>query len=210
MKAVDTLFQQFARFPRVGSVKTRLQPTLSAEEACAVHVELMRLTARSLVDAACGDVELWLDDEGDHPAIADCLQFGVARRCLQYGGDLGARMHNALRDGLARYGAVVLVGSDCPQLDPAYLHAAVGALEDADLVFGPAEDGGFVLVGCSRISDGMFGTIRWGGATTLAESEARVKEMGLRSVRLAMRYDIDTPDDLARWRGTVRRGPPVR
>ena len=194
------LFQQFARRPRLGAVKTRLQPALSAEQACAVHCELMLATARALLATRRGAVELWLDDVAPHPAIDACLAAGVARVQRQRGADLGARMLGALRDGLRQAPRVVLVGSDCPGLDPGYLAAAIDAIDTADVVLGPAEDGGFVLVGCRRTAARMFTGVRWGRETVLDECRKRLTDAGLSTALLPPRYDIDRPEDLRRWR----------
>ena len=194
------VLQQFARFPRVGQVKTRLQAEFSADEVYAVHCELMRQTAQSLADADLGAIELWLDELAPHPVVDDCRRTAGAELRLQCAGDLGIRMETALRDALERADVAVLVGSDCPGLDGDYLRDSVSALKEADVVFGPAEDGGFVLVACRRAVSGMFSDVGWGGPAVLQDAKSSVAEAGLSSACIAVRYDIDTPDDLRRWR----------
>lgn len=203
------LLQQFARLPVVGAVKTRLQPQLSAGEACAVHGELMLRTATALMGSGLGSAELWLDRPGTHPAVSRCLETGLAGPLLQRGADLGERMAHALRDGLARAERVLLVGSDCPVLDAPYLSDALAALDDRALVFGPAEDGGFVLVGCRRIPPGLFSGITWGRNDVLAQCLRQLQELGERAAQLELRWDVDRPEDLRRWRGDqdLRRVP---
>jgi len=192
--------QQFARLPRAGQVKTRLQAELTAEQACAVHCELLERVAGDLLAARLGPVELWLDESGEHPAIDRCLAAGLEGPYLQSEGDLGWRMEQALMAGLARAPAVLLAGSDCPGLDAQYLAQAAQALEQVDVVFGAAEDGGYVLLGARRMEAGLFRGVEWGSAQTLAQSEACVARRGFSSRRLALRYDVDTPEDLRRWR----------
>jgi rSAM/selenodomain-associated transferase 1 len=203
------LLQQFARLPVPGAVKTRLQPQLSAEEACVVHGELMLLTATSLMGSELGKGELWLDRPGTHPVVSHCLALGLAGPLLQRGEDLGERMARALCDGLARAERVLLVGSDCPALDPSYLAAAVAALDDSELVFGPAEDGGFVLVGARRVPPGLFSGIDWGRDDVLAQCLRQLQELGEGAAQLEPRWDVDRPEDLRRWRGDpgLRRVP---
>jgi rSAM/selenodomain-associated transferase 1 len=193
------LLQQFARLPRRGAVKTRLQHALGEAGAYRVHCELLALTNRQLLAAGIGAVELWLDEPGEHPLVAQCLDAGAGGPLLQRGRDLGERMANALRDGLDRADAVLLVGSDCPELDSTYLSSAAAALESAEIVFGPAEDGGFVLVGCRRVPPGLFSAIRWGDGDVLAQCESQCQAMMLACARLQLRYDIDRPEDLRRW-----------
>lgn len=203
------VLQQFARLPRVGAVKTRLQSELSASDACAVHRELMLGVAQTLVSAKLGSVELWLDCAGSDVTVEACLEAGVSTLRLQQGTDLGARMEFALTAALAEAESVVLVGSDCPTLDGDYLAKALLALQSVDLVWGPAQDGGFVMVACRRVVAGMFDQIEWGTSSVLADCERNIRRLGLRSTALPSLYDIDTPDDLRRWRGeTIRRVQP--
>lgn len=200
---IPLLLQQFARFPRPGQVKTRLQSELSADEACQVHCELMTTVCSDLLAADLGPVELWLDEAGEHPAIDACERAGISELRQQPRGDLGQRMAQALVDGLGRAHKVLLVGSDCPGLDADYLAAAQETLDGADIVFGPAEDGGFVLIGARRITITLFDDLVWGDSTVLERCEARVEQGGMRAARLAPRFDVDTPEDLRRWRGSA-------
>lgn len=184
-------------------MKTRLQVELSPGAACAVHMELVALTARQLLAAALGPVEIWVDQSGEHALIADCLQLGMAGRRLQpQGANLGVRMLAALEDGLSRYERVILVGSDCPGLDPDYLRAAATALENRDLVLGPSDDGGYVLIGCRRVHPGVFAGVAWGGDQVLEQTLQRLQSLNLSVGLLPERYDVDTPSDLRRWRNS--------
>jgi len=127
------------------------------------------------------------------------LAGGVATQ-PQADGDLGERMHDAcarlFRDGA---GHVVLIGSDLPTLPPSHLSDAFEALEaGADVVLGPAEDGGYYLVGLSRPTPVVFAGISWGTARVLRETWAAAADAGLRVHEVAGWHDVDTPDDLAR------------
>ncbi len=194
------LLQQFARLPVPGEVKTRLARTIGAAAACAVHEELLEITGRTLLAAALAPVELWLDRGGTHPVIESLLAAGVCGPCRQSGADLGERMHRALCAGLRRYERVVLVGSDCPGLGRAYLARAFRALDTADAVIGPAEDGGYVLIGARRECMPLFIDIPWGTENVLKLSEAAARRAGLNLALLAPLYDIDEEADLRRWR----------
>ncbi|MFT4874903.1 TIGR04282 family arsenosugar biosynthesis glycosyltransferase [Congregibacter sp.] len=200
------LLQQFARYPEPGKVKTRLQSELSAKEACAVHEELLLHTASTLAATKLGPAELWLDRWGEHEALSAALSLGMSGPYLQTGDDLGDRMYAALTEGLSRADAVVLVGSDCPALSESYLAAAFTALDCADVVLGPADDGGFVLIGCTRLCEGMFRDVPWGGAQVLQETQKRLRQAKLSSGLLSGLYDVDTPADLQRWRSAQRLG----
>ena len=194
------LLQQFARYPEVGAVKKRLAATIGTKAACAVHEELLLRTGRRLLDAGVGDVELWLDRPGQHPALTQLLGLGARGPFIQQGNDLGERMQHALRAGLEKADAVVLVGSDCPDLDGDYLIAAFDALVEHDLVYGPAEDGGYVLVGCRRLAPTVFADIPWGTDAVLEASLAAARRQRVAVAQLPPRYDVDTAEDLERWR----------
>ena len=194
------LLQQFARLPVPGRVKTRLLGELSMQEACAVHEELLLRTAVVLCASGLGPVELWLDRGGASPTIEAALEEGAGGPLIQAGGDLGARMHHALSHGLERADAVVLVGSDCPGITADYLGAAFTALNDHDVALGPADDGGFVLIGCRRLVRGALDRVPWGTSEVLDATLAQLSRVGLSTTLLPSRYDIDTPRDLRRWR----------
>ncbi|MEP4373267.1 MAG: TIGR04282 family arsenosugar biosynthesis glycosyltransferase, partial [Alloalcanivorax venustensis] len=158
--APDTLLLVFARAPRRGRVKTRLIPELGEDTALDVH---QRLLDRTLLQAAAfpGRARLMLDDHDDRLA-AHAREMGLEVG-LQHGGGLGERMNAALRDGLQEAARVLLVGSDCPVLDQTYLSLAVDGLNQARVVLGASEDGGYVLIGGSDASvwhDGRFEGVR--------------------------------------------------
>ena len=98
----------------------------------------------------------------------------------------------------------MLIGTDCPALGVAGLAAAAAALGRADVVLGPAEDGGFVLAG-TRVPI-RFDGVRWSAARTLADTRASLRRAGVRWVELPMCWDVDEPADLERW--NAQRGKP--
>lgn len=195
----DVLLIQFARTPRAGAVKTRMMPELSAVQACELHCDLTRWTSRQLLDSGLGAVELSVAGEREHALFTQCRAMGVSRLLRQRGTDLGQRMHNALRCGLARYEKVILVGSDCPGIDADYLRQAVAALDAASLVLGPAHDGGYVLIGAREITRGIFEDIPWGTAQVFAKTAEALAREGIIWETLPSLADIDRPEDLPIW-----------
>jgi len=198
-RAAEALLLQFARAPRAGAVKTRMLPRLSAGEACALHRELVLWTCRTLLASGLGEVHLYVAGDTGDPLFAACRELGVAQVCPQRGADLGARMYHALDAGLGECQKVVLVGSDCPAISPAYLELALAGLEGADVVLGPAEDGGYVLLGARRITPGVFAGIGWGGDAVYARTLDNLAAEGLRCTALPTLWDVDRPEDLAAW-----------
>ena len=92
-----------------------------------------------------------------------------------------------------------MLGTDCPALSPDYLRRAARALADGnDAVFGPAEDGGYVLVGLRSPRHGLFSGPVWGTSTVMSETRSRAIALGLRFVELETLWDVDEPADLQR------------
>ena len=146
-----------------------------------------------------GEVQLQVAGNPDAAVFRQCSELGVARVCRQSGADLGERMYLALRDGLATHRKVLLLGSDCPFIDKAYLGAAIEALDEAPVVLGPATDGGYVLIGAKRVDPALFKGVSWGGAEVYAQTLAALGRLGWRHVELATLSDIDRPEDLPLW-----------
>jgi len=192
-------FIQFAREPLSGQVKTRMQPRLSAAQACSLHSELVLRTTRTLVQARLGPVELAVAGNPGHPLFRQCRRLGVTTMSTQSGTGLGQRMYLALAAGLQLYERVVLVGSDCPGIDRDYLRAALKRLNAADVVLGPALDGGYVLIGARRIEPGVFEGLRGGTPQVLAQTRRALRGLGLAWKELPPLQDIDRPEDLAGW-----------
>ncbi len=192
-------FLQFAKAPRAGAVKTRLHARFTPAAAAAVARELTCRVAAALGAIPAGwDAMLCADDPADE------FLRGLAARagrelCAQGGGDLGERMWRAADAALARYRAVIVVGSDCLGYDAAYLGEAAAALErGCDAVLGPALDGGYVLAGFTRLPSAVFAGVPWGTDAVLARQRERFAALGLRWHELPERADIDRPQDL--WR----------
>ena len=180
----------FARAGRLGAVKQRLAAEVGDEVALRVHLELLQRTLTVLAPGTGAFApELWVADEGELPACASAIP-----QRQQPAGDLGARMLAAFEDGVT-----VLVGSDVPTLTAAHVDEALARLRWADLVFTPAEDGGYCLVGMKEPMPEVFGGIPWGTSEVMESTLARV---GRRRVALTEGlWDVDRASDYQRWRG---------
>lgn len=198
------LFIQFARQPVAGAVKTRMMPRLTPEQALALHCELVLWTAGTLVRADLGPVELAVAGDVQHALFERCRALGVEGLVGQQGEDLGERMYNALARGLERCERVVLVGSDCPGIDRDYLVQAVAGLDRADVVLGPATDGGYVLIGVRAVCRELFEGIPWGTSAVFSETVRRLGQLHWPWVTLPPLADIDRPEDLVLWESARR------
>jgi glycosyltransferase A (GT-A) superfamily protein (DUF2064 family) len=107
-------------------------------------------------------------------------------------------MLDAAVDALGRCSTAVLVGTDSPLLDAGYLEQALEALEARDAVLGPAEDGGYVLLGLRRAAPELFTRIPWGTGQVAAITRERMVSLGWDWVELLELWDVDRPADLKR------------
>jgi len=192
----------FAKDPVPGTVKTRLASSIGATAAAQIYSDLVERTLAVASDARragiVGDIELCCAPDANGAAFTAWRdRFGVALM-VQQGDDLGARMQHALNAALARGVKALLIGTDSPPLDSAYLAQAAGALATHDAVFGPAEDGGYVLVGLSRPLD-VFDHIAWSTPDVMTATRARLIAERATWRELPTLWDVDTPSDLARF-----------
>jgi len=189
----------FAKAPEPGKVKTRLIPALGEAGAAALHRRLVMHSLRAAQDAELGPVELWCAPDTRHAFFGECERdFGVSLH-TQCEGDLGARMRRAFEEVLRRAKHAILVGSDIPALSARYLRDAERALSRAhDAVIGPAEDGGYVLIGLARCDPELFRDIPWGEPEVLAETRRRIAALRWRCLELPTLWDVDRPEDLER------------
>ena len=191
----------FAKAPVPGSVKTRLLPVLSPEGAAALYRELLETTVSTVCSSALAGVDLWCAPDTLHPVFRSLEKTRGVALFRQSGGDLGSRMAWAATRALASADSVLLIGGDCPELDPDYLETALRWLaEGDDAVLGPAEDGGYVLIGLRRNNPRLFEDIPWGGDRVLELTRERLRELGWRWRELTPLWDLDRPEDLHRYR----------
>jgi rSAM/selenodomain-associated transferase 1 len=195
----ETGVQIFARAPVAGSVKTRLIPLLGEHGAAALHRSLVEHALAVARESGLGRIELWCTPSTDDIFFSSCRERFDVTLHRQCEGDLGARMLDALEDGLERSRHVLLAGSDCPSLTAADLRAAARALrEGRDAVFCPAEDGGYMLIGVSHAMPALFEAMTWSTATVMEETRQRLHNLGWRWHELPERWDVDRPEDYLR------------
>ncbi len=187
-----------ARAPRLGAGKRRLAAAVGAGEA----LRFQHANAAALLHRLGGDSRWRLVLATTPDGAMPPRRWPRVARTGQGGGDLGARMARLL----ARYAPapVVVVGSDIAALRPADIAEALRRLRGAELVFGPAEDGGYWLVGARGRPRGrrwaaMFAGVRWSGPHALADTLCNLPP-GARVAWAARRWDVDTGADYRRWR----------
>ncbi len=200
------LIIQFAKWPTLGKVKTRLAKVVGDQSAFDIHIQLTLTVLNNLTSANVGSVELWFDqllDNTEGQCLVDACKNKSVSIFTQQGNDLGERMHQALAQGLESVDKVIIVGSDCPTVDKDYLMKAVNALNSNDLVLGPAEDGGYVLIGARKVLPMMLDGVVWGGGGVLKSTLSNSERLGLSCALLDTTFDVDEHDDYVRWQKLV-------
>ncbi len=192
----------FTRYPHPGKCKTRLIPEYSAEKAAEIHRQLVAHSHKTIRDylaqhkytayhiyytgASVKEMKHWLGKQSFRK---------------QQGQNLGDRMAEALNTTLQNAERCLLMGSDCPAITAELLQNSFAALQEKDIVLGPAYDGGYYLVGINKTVSPeqikhLFSDILWGSEEVLATTLERIKELQLTFQLLPKLHDIDTPDDL--------------
>lgn len=197
----------FSRYPEPGKVKTRLIPALGPDGAACLH---RRLTVHTLETArtfaAFRPTEVMVYFDGPSAQGMQELFGNEFSYRPQAPGDLGQRLDAAMADSLGQgRRRVVLIGSDCPGITGKILSGAFSALNDHDLVLGPAADGGYYLIGVTALYPELFYQMPWGTSRVLAQTLTRAAGLGLRTALLETLTDIDRPEDLPVWEEIKRR-----
>jgi len=190
----------FTRAPQRGRVKTRLAQDLGESGALAAHIELVEGTLSRCAAGSDYRIDLSIAGEAADQSVVDSwISRYPIELTTQLGADLGARMQHALERSLAKGALAVLIGSDCPDIDHDYVMAAFTALAEIDVVLGPAEDGGYGLIGLRRLAPELFSGIPWGSCDVLARTMEKAAMAGLTTRLLDEIYDVDTPADWQRY-----------
>ena len=184
----------FSKSCDVGKVKTRMRSKLSDEECLSLHTALLKDTIKKTT-AIKAERFLYLAGSGFlsfDPEIAVCMQNG---------NDLGARLHDAFEETLRSFDRVIIIGIDSPTLSPLLIEEAFQELEKNDVVLGPAEDGGYYLIGLKLLTPEIFTEIAWGTSNVLSQTRSALGKLPV--WLLPPCFDIDTPEDLSRLRAEI-------
>jgi len=196
----DACIVVFARAPEHGRVKTRLAAGIGSDAALAVYQQLLKQTLRTVASSQLAPVELHIEGDIEHPFVRSVAKCADATIIAQQGADLGERMYRALGRALEQYDSVLIIGTDCPVMDAAYLGSALQQLaNDAEVVVGPSEDGGYVLIGATCADQRVFSNINWGSARVMQQTRDALVEADICYGELDVLWDVDHADDYWRW-----------
>jgi uncharacterized protein len=199
----------FCRYPIPGKTKTRLIPAFGPLNSADLHKRLVEETftkAKEFTHECTISLEVCFD-EGSKEQMRRWLG-PITFLSKQKGDDLGQRMHHsfsaAFKQGCKK---VVLIGTDVPEASKELFRLAFNALDNNDMVLGPAHDGGYWLIGLNGPFE-VFENIQWGGDSVLESTLTLAEGIGLKANLLDPLLDIDTIDDVNAWRPDESRPSP--
>jgi len=202
----------FAKTPQPGKVKTRLLAAVPAEVAAALHEACIADTLRLVLKMRGCDVFLFAAGGTSYfRRLVKKQKSGARVRVLpQRGTDLGARMENAFRKYFSMgYRKVVVIGTDTPWMGTERLRRAFAELKANDVAIGPAEDGGYYLLGMRKMVPSIFRGIPWSTERVLKLTLKKIVALRLGKKLLRRDFDLDRPEDLKRAAKMLKRRPRV-
>lgn len=180
----------FVKNIKLGKVKTRLAKTVGNKAAFTIYSALVDVTERAIAHLDV-DKRIYFSD-----AIVDS-KWPNEHKAIQQGRDLGERMKNAIAKGFEDgYQEIVLIGSDLPTISTKIIKAGFNSLKTNDVVFGPAEDGGYYLVGLSKMQHCIFDDKPWSTTPLLEVTLEELRAKNIKFGLIATLNDIDTFEDL--------------
>lgn len=183
----------FTKNPELGNGKSRLAKTIGKENALVIFKELIKHTVSITKELDCDKWVQFSDHKNDNEFFDD----SIYSKQLQEGNDLGDRMRNAfIKAKDEGYDKIMLIGSDCYQLTKLELEKGFNTLDSNDFVFGPAEDGGYYLIGTRTTFTKVFDNKTWSTKTVLYEAIRDIESADLTFGELVTLSDVDYEEDL--------------
>jgi rSAM/selenodomain-associated transferase 1 len=186
----DLLVIIFVKNSVLGKVKTRLAKSIGSHESLLIYNRLLDLTESATSSLPMDKIIYYSEVVDDSRWLSDV-------KMVQQGEDIGERMKNAFQKGFDQgYKKIVLIGSDLPDISDELIRHAFLHLENKDMVFGPAADGGYYLVGLSSMTNHIFEHKPWSEPELLEITLAEIKKHHIKVGLLSTLNDIDTFEDL--------------
>jgi hypothetical protein len=180
------------RNPILGKVKTRLARNIGAEHALKIYKYLLRYTKSVVTQVECSHL-VFYSDFIEYKDIWDNDNF---HKFIQSGSEFGERMYNAFKIALKYHEKSLIIGSDCYEITPTILNNAFKQLDSYDIVIGPAEDGGYYLLGMKRLYSRLFRNKEWSTSSVLKDTINDIEKLDLSYYLLPVLSDIDEIEDL--------------
>ncbi len=188
----------FIKYPEAGNVKTRLGAEVGFELAAELYRLFIQQTFELVQNCSAQKVFVAFEPADREAEFSEFIpkQFAVFP---QKGKNLGERMLNAFQYAFARgYKNVAILGSDSPTLPLKNIDEAFEKLSKSDLVLGPAEDGGYYLIGLTQTHPDLFDNIEWSSGSVMQTTLDRAEKLRLQCKLLSVWYDVDTKETLIR------------
>lgn len=180
-----------------GRTKTRLAATIGNEKALFVYKQLISITTNVLINLPFDKLIYYSEFI---PLDIEDKEIETTAKTLvlvQHGNDLGARMLNSFSDQFKMgYSRLIIIGTDCPDLNSELLLNAFNALESHDIVIGPAADGGYYLLGMSKLYPELFEGVEWSTSEVYGQTVDIISKLGLSFSLMPVLRDLDNEDDL--------------
>jgi len=180
-----------------GRTKTRLAATIGNEKALFVYKQLISITTNVLINLPFDKLIYYSEFI---PLDIEDKEIETAAKTLvlvQHGNDLGARMLNSFSDQFKiGYSRLIIIGTDCPGLNSELLLNAFNALESHDIVIGPAADGGYYLLGMSKLYPELFEGVEWSTSKVYGQTVDIISKLGLSFSLMPVLRDLDNENDL--------------
>ncbi|MFY0624681.1 MAG: TIGR04282 family arsenosugar biosynthesis glycosyltransferase [Reichenbachiella sp.] len=180
----------FIRNPELGKVKTRLAKTMGDEAALAIYKQLLIHTYQAIKNTKC-DKKIYFSKKIE--TLEGWNSNYEAE--IQIEGDLGEKMFQSIERQLSQYNKVCIIGSDCPELTTSIIDDAFSELDKKDVVIGPANDGGYYLLGLKKLIPSIFKNMHWSSESVFSETNHRLKEENITVGILPELIDVDTEED---------------
>jgi len=189
----------FAREPVTGEVKTRMLTTFSKAQVTRLYKAFVRDVLQTAKAVGCQQKFIYVAGKNSRRSFLTQFQrYFILKE--QKGGDLGERMHQAFVDcSHSHFTATIIIGTDCLSLTERDIRLAFEKLAQYDCVIGPADDGGYYLLGLRRPTAKLFKNMPWGSRLVFKETLKRVEELKKSVYILEKRGDLDTAEDLNKW-----------
>jgi uncharacterized protein len=191
----------FTKYPRNGNVKTRLGKTLGNYFAA----EFFKLMAEHIFEVCLSLPEkdyslfLFFSEQEEKEPVNNWVDNRFSLQ-LQEGRDLGERMKSAFRFLFKNlYKKVIIIGTDCPEMNSEILLKSFNELSGKNVVIGPSTDGGYYLLGMDSFYPFLFDKIEWSSSKVFKESIKRVEKNKLSFELMPELIDVDTEEDMRKW-----------
>ena len=181
----------FTRNPEFGKVKTRLARDIGHQAALDIYKFLLAHTAKICTPLDTEKAVYYSEEIPNN----DLWNATVFQKKKQVGEDLGERMQNAFAEGFnLGYSKIIIIGSDLYDIETKDLEQAFKVLNNHEIVIGPAEDGGYYLLGMKQLYPKLFKNKNWGTATVLQDTINELKKSNYKL--LEKRNDVDLYSDI--------------